>query len=402
MRHVRRLTGNALRAAALVAAAGACGHRGDPRPPLRHTPPSLQEFRLAQRGGALEVSVLAPSASVDGIAYESLSIEFLFVDGQKDLLKAGARREVIAVPGARVVETLPLPAPGTVARAAARGVFEKEKGPRTLTMALIAQAPVVPPRELAVSLSENGVRMEWAGDVPQPVEAAVRLPRVPGMPGSGPASGVRPGSPVPMPPSGSPPAARPEPPVPDAAKPATSRPSGVAEGEAGESEKEEPATGFLVYRRVGSAAYAGPLTPRPLEKRLLRDATAPLGEKVCYVVRAVASLEPLVESAASNEACLDVRDIAPPAAPTGLAVLPREKSLELVWTPSTEEDLALYRVYREAPGEPRRKLAEVDKARAGWSDETARPGVVYQYALTAVDRSGNESPATPAVEGSLQ
>src|SRR5207344_272657 len=100
----------------------ACGHRGPPLAPLRHTPPSLQEFRLAQRGGALEVSVLAPAASVDGIAYESLALEVLFVEGQKDLEKAGTRRQVLAQPRQRVVETLPLPAPGTVARAAVRGV----------------------------------------------------------------------------------------------------------------------------------------------------------------------------------------------------------------------------------------------------------------------------------------
>ena len=47
---------------ALVAASLACGHRGDPLPPLRHTPPGLAEFRLAQRGDALEVTLLTPSA----------------------------------------------------------------------------------------------------------------------------------------------------------------------------------------------------------------------------------------------------------------------------------------------------------------------------------------------------
>jgi hypothetical protein len=47
-------------------------------------------------------------------------------------------------------------------------------------------------------------------------------------------------------------------------------------------------------------------------------------------------------------------------------------------------------------------VAKVAAGVAAWTDETARPGVVYQYALTAVDRSGNESPATAAVEASLQ
>jgi len=106
--------------AALVAVSLACGHRGDPLPPLRHTPPGLAEFRFAQRGNALEVSLLTPSASVDGIAYERLVVEILYAEGAKDLEKAGARREVQAYARQRVVETLPLPLPGTVARAAAR------------------------------------------------------------------------------------------------------------------------------------------------------------------------------------------------------------------------------------------------------------------------------------------
>ena len=403
MRHVRLRLGTPLLAAALATCFGACGHRGDPLPPLRHTPPALLEFRLAQRGATLEVSVLAPAASVDGIAYQSLAVEFLFVEGQKDLEKAGTRRAVLALPGERVVETRPLPPPGTIARAAARGMFEKEKGPRTLTMGLVAQAEVAAPGGLAASLSEAGVHLAWTGDVPQPVAAAVRPPRLPGMPGFVPASGasanpaVPPSRPETSP--GPPPAGKPAPTPPEGEE---SRATGLSRGKGPQEREEEAQAGFYVYRRVGSAGYARALTSAPLDQRSLKDARAPQGEKVCYVVRAVASVEPLVESAASNEACLDVRDIAPPAAPSGLAVLPREKGLELVWTPSAEEDLAFYRVYREAPGEPRKKVAEVDPARAGWTDLTAKPGVVYQYALSAVDRSGNESPATPAVEASLQ
>ena len=42
----------------------------------------------------------------------------------------------------------------------------------------------------------------------------------------------------------------------------------------------------------------------------------------------------------------------------------------IVWTPSSEEDLALYRVYREGPGEPRKRLTEVDAGRADRGDVT--------------------------------
>jgi hypothetical protein len=159
--------------------------------------------------------------------------------------------------------------------------------------------------------------------------------------------------------------------------------------------------GFHVYRRVGTESYRLPLAQQPLAAPNAIDETAPEGVTACYVVRAAASVDPLVESAASNEVCLEVRDISPPAPPTGTAVLPRERGLEVLWTPAPEADLASYRVYREAPGEPRRSLAEVEAARSAWLDESARPGVVYLYDVTALDRAGNESPRAQAVEASL-
>ena len=73
--------------------------------------------------------------------------------------------------------------------------------------------------------------------------------------------------------------------------------------------------GFRVYRRLATLPYGVPLNYEPQEKRLLTDTNVPLGTSVCYVIRAVGSTEPLVESAASNEMCLDVRDISPPASP---------------------------------------------------------------------------------------
>jgi hypothetical protein len=392
MSHPGRFPRTALLTAALVAASLACGHRGDPLPPLRHTPPGLAEFRLAQRGDALEVTLLTPAASVDGIAYERLVVEILFAQGEKDLEKAGERREVLAYARQRVVETLPLPAPGTIARAAARGIVGREKGPRTLTMALIAQTPIAAPRELRARLVADGVRLDWVGELPKPVSAAVLPPRMPGAPVQPPAPGARPVAS--RPPESAPPRAAPELGKPEAAQdPARAGARAVT--------VEVRKAGFHVYRRVGTESYRLPLAQEPLEEPSATDTQAPQGATACYVIRAAASVDPLVESGASNEACLEVRDIQPPAAPTGTAVLPRERGLEVLWTPSPEDDLAGYRVYREAPGEPRSRVVEVEAARSAWLDATARPGVVYQYDVTAFDRAGNESPQSPAVEASL-
>jgi fibronectin type 3 domain-containing protein len=125
-----------------------------------------------------------------------------------------------------------------------------------------------------------------------------------------------------------------------------------------------------------------------------------VGAAVCYVVRAVASTEPLVESGSSNEACVEVRDIAAPPAPAGLAVLPRAGGLELLWSTSPAADVAGYRVYRTAPGGERERVAEVGVERSSWLDGTATRGAVYRYAVAAFDRSGNESEPSEAVEAS--
>ena len=381
----------ALLLAALAALGPACGHRGDPLPPRRRTPPAPQEFRLAQRGDALEVRAIAPAASVDGVVYETLTVEFLYAEGQQDLEKAGRRHAVPAAPGSRVVETLPLPGPGATVRAAARAIAGGEKGQRTLTMALVAQAPPEAPRELAAVLAEDGVTLSWRGARPK----GVALPEATRPSPSPPAAPVTP--PI-TPPSPTPPApaeAKPEPPPPRPA--GEGPPAGVAE-----TAPEGPRTsGFLVYRRLGSTAYEAPLVEEPLERRGLSDTLVPRSVTACYVVRAAASTEPLIESAPSNEACVEVRDVSAPARPAGLAVLPREGGLEILWSPSAEADLAGYRVYREAPGGPPEKLADVGSSRAAWLDETAERGVVYRYTVTALDHAGNESERAEPVEAGL-
>jgi hypothetical protein len=345
-----------------------CGHRGDPRPPLRRTPPGPQEFRLAQRGDALELRALAPAASVDGVAFEALAVEFLIAEGSKDLEKAGQRTVVPALPGRRVVGSLPLPAPGTTVRAAARAVSGREKGPRTLILALVVHAPIEAPSELSAALAEDGVALSWRGA--RPKEAA-------------------------------PPAVSSSPEQHPLAPSSSSRPTEKA-GPGGAGQVEGPRkSGFLVYRRVGGAGDGAPLVEEPTERRSLRDTGVPAGATACYVVRAVASTSPLVESAPSNEVCVEVRDIAAPAPPAGLAVLPREGGLEVLWSPSAEADLAGYRVYRAvADGRPE-KVAEIELARTSWLDAAARRGAVYRYAVTAFDRAGNESPPTDPVEASL-
>jgi len=405
-----RVSASAGRAAlaSLVLLLGGCGHRADPLPPLRRTPPALGEFRLAQRGDALEVSARAPRSSVDGVALERVSVEFLWAEGTVDLEKAGRRKEVSAVPGARVVETLPVPAPGTLVRAAARAVVGRDRGPRTLILSLLAQAPLEAPRETTAVLESRGVVVRWAGPVPEPVKGPslaslvtsdVEAPASAseGRGRSRPPSGRnRPAAPA-APPSA--PVAPPSAPAAPPSAPAAPPSAPAAPPSAEEPEAPEAAThGFHVYRRVEPESYGPPITAEPTTEHGVLDPAPPQGRRACYVVRAVASDDPLIESAPSGEACVDVRDIVPPAAPTGVAVLPREEGLEVVWTPSPETDLAGYRVYRASGDGERTRVAEVPLGTTTWLDTGAAAGILHHYTVSAVDAAGNESAMSEAAE----
>jgi len=385
----------------LAALAPACGHRGDPLPPRRRTPPAPHDFRLAQRGAALEARATAPLASVDGIAYETLTVEFLYVEGLKDLEKTGHRLAVSAVPGSRVVQALPLPAPGTTLRVAARGIARGEKGPRTLTLSLVAQAPLDAPSELRAVLAADGIALSWHGvrpkaiapPTPAPTPGPLAFPGSPRPPGPGSASPLPPATPLAPAPA---PAVQAAPaPPPGAGAPLGGEPVAAVAPEGPRR------NGFLVYRRIGSAVFGESLIGEPLEGRSLVDSGAPLGSTACYVVRAVASTDPLVESAPSNEACVDNRDVSAPAAPVGVAVLPREGGLEVLWGPSGDADLAGYRVYRTAPGGSRERIAEVETNRSAWLDEAAQRGTAYAYTVAAFDQAGNESAPAEPVEATL-
>jgi hypothetical protein len=123
------------------------------------------------------------------------------------------------------------------------------------------------------------------------------------------------------------------------------------------------------------------------------------GEEWCYVVRFLASKDPLVESPSSSEACVAFRDVGAPAAPIGIAVVVGNAGVEISWSPSPEPDLVGYRVYRAAPaGEPALRLAEVPAGTTSHLDKTGTAGVVNVYTVTAVDKAGNESAASNAAQ----
>jgi hypothetical protein len=290
-------------------------------------------------------------------------------------------------------------------------------------MALEAQPPLAAPHELEGRLQPEGVALGWRGPRPEPVPApdlsAIFGSRGPASdrPSSGAGTAETFGAGPESPGAGAP--TRTEGPDPKPAESETAideedvpasdakedpEAGHEASGEETTTEEvaEEPAAryhGFRVYRRIEPGIYGLPLNREPQEERRFRDAAAPLGTTSCYVIRAVGSVEPLIESAPSNEVCVDVRDIAPPSPPTGLAVVPRGGGLEVVWSPSPARDLAGYRVYRAAGAGEASEVGEVPAVATAWLDTSTETNVLYRYTVTAFDQAGNEGPPSGTAQG---
>jgi len=102
-----------------------------------------------------------------------------------------------------------------------------------------------------------------------------------------------------------------------------------------------------------------------------------------------------VEGNDSPIVSVDVRDIFPPAVPTGVQAVAsgvgQKPFIDLTWAPNLESDLAGYNVFRHEEGGPPVKInTELAKSPA-YRDNDVVPGHRYFYSVSAVDLRGNES-----------
>jgi len=394
MRHRRPRRRPRLALALVVLFLPACGKKGNPLPPLRHIPTPVTSVHLAQRGDQLEITYAAPRAATDGSPLGVLELEILRADVPGDLEKVSVRHRRSAAPGETLVEIGPLPAPDTTVRATVKAIAKGRPSVRGANATLTVQPIPAAPKALTATLTGEGVALVWRGQkpvvVPRPSPSPLASP--PG--GAFPRPSPSPVASAPAAPLASPPATPP---------PASPNPAGSASPGPSPSPAPTPppfAGGFWVYRRPSNGAFGRPLFPLPTEAREFLDPGATLDQTACYVVRAVASTEPVVESAASEEACVLVKDITPPAPPEGLTALAGEGLIELTWSPSPESDLDVYRLYRSAAGAAPTLVATVPGGQTRFEDKSAAPGVAYRYTLTAVDKAGNESGSSNPAEAS--
>jgi hypothetical protein len=163
--------------------------------------------------------------------------------------------------------------------------------------------------------------------------------------------------------------------------------------------------GYNVYRRGANESediFAAPINALPISATTYTD--TPSYGIFTYVVRLVESAgPPRIESEPSAPVTTTFKDLTPPPAPASISALIETHAVRLVWEPVTAPDLAGYKLYRtegvghlDQPGGVREAgTAALDGGRtftdATFVDSKADLGIAYRYAVTSIDKSGNES-----------
>jgi predicted small lipoprotein YifL len=156
--------------------------------------------------------------------------------------------------------------------------------------------------------------------------------------------------------------------------------------------------GYHVYR-IDKTGKISRLTQGPKAAPPYADTTFEFNQAYAYFVRSAASTsEPFLESDDSSVVKVMPLDIFPPAVPLGLTAAPGPDFITLIWDANKEKDLAGYRVWRRAEGQPDLTVLTPEPVRdTAFNDRTVEKGKRYDYAISAVDRAGNESPRSAAV-----
>lgn len=90
-------------------------------------------------------------------------------------------------------------------------------------------------------------------------------------------------------------------------------------------------------------------------------------------------------------ACVLPPDLEPPMVPMLEAIVVGKDDIVLAWSASPDSDLDGYRVYRRSGSDAYQLLTETPIEATSYADASVVHGVLYGFAVSAVDTSGNES-----------
>ena len=128
------------------------------------------------------------------------------------------------------------------------------------------------------------------------------------------------------------------------------------------------------------------------------DEAVELGKRYEYQIQSKKG--DAVSEPAAQLATLLFEDKFAPAAPKGLDAVAGLTSIELSWDLNEDGDFAGFIIYRAEPLDEFARLAGPAPL-PSYSDRTPRAGVSYRYAVSAIDKTGNESARSAAVQITL-
>ncbi len=352
--------------------AGGCGAPGEPVPPSPTVPVAIADLAAHQSGDGIELVFTLPAKSRSGEKLTSSpAIEILRgalkPDGKPD---SQSFRIVYTIPGAlagnyvaagRVHFTDPVSPletkaqPGTRLTYLVRTRLSPKRASADSNIVTTRAFPVPRPiSQVHVQVTETAVSLDWPA--PTQTSGGEPLPAAPGY--------------------------------------------HVYRGEIDPHTAAPAAKDLALMQWISPLALLGPSSANAY-----RDTQFDFGKTYVYVVRSVITAqESEIESDNSDPAAIAVLDTFPPAAPQGLVAVvlpgstPQTLVVDLSWAINLETDLAGYRVYRsEQEGERGRLLMPDLLSTPAVRDDSVVAGHRCWYAVTAVDRAGNESPLSNPV-----
>ncbi len=332
-----------------------CGYVGDPQPPALNIPKPVLDLRVVERGSNLEIAFTMPTATGEGLPIRKAGRIDLRVGPAPappfDLNSwlTGAKEVFVEWPA---IPDLP-PAPPK------KGP-KKENEPKealvlqAVTHSLDAQAWSGKDIVIGVRLSSPSRRFNAMSNL-------VALSVIPPL-------------------------------TPPADFAAESRADGI---QLRWTAPKQPGVGYRVTRQIGDGA---PQTIADLPETQYLDLVTAFGPTYRYTLQSYVRAGDI--NALSNLSVpLSVShvDRFAPGVPTGLAVIAGAKTIELGWDRNTDADLVGYRIYRAlGDGAFVRLPGQVEAP--SFRDAQIQTGQRYRYAITAVDRLGNESARSEPAE----
>jgi len=369
-----------------VILAMACGKRGDPKPPIPIIPQATTDLVVTQRAANVILSWSYPSMTTTG---RSLT-------------------EIRRISVYRYVEELPVAPGGRDPKTLQSGDIDTTE---PLPIALFAKVPTLAQAQF-VKLSTKIDSMEKANLASATAGARLLFTDTPPLRSTD-------GRPVRLTyavvtESLS---ARSEPsnlamivPLPVAVPPADVKAEAKAEGvtvswaepKASIGDQGTPViSGYNIFRTAAGEQLnelSAPINTAPVKGTTYTD-VPPYGEHEYRVSAVAATGPPLLQSDPSASARVTFKDLIPPPAPASITPLIETNAVRLVWEPVQAPDLSVYRVYRsEGTGhgadiqEAGTIVIDYNVTGTTYVDRHTDLGIAYRYAVTAFDKSGNESP----------